>query len=134
MASIIANTSGALDLSAVDAQWVVEAARKLEALGHLRANWDSYGGKPLNQGIKKFTVQVLKSLRNEDLPIPAVVLGSGGTIQLEWHVKQKELEVELRDDNTIEFMKVLQNGDTTEGEARDNVAAALRGLSRWLQE
>jgi hypothetical protein len=124
--------AGVLDLSKDTASWVIEAAKKLEKLGRLRAGWDSYGGVPLKPGAKGLTVRVLDWLRTDELPVPAVVLGSGGTVQLEWRAKGKELEVELRDNSTIEYVKVSTSGDIEEGEATADLSGRLHDLSRWL--
>jgi len=58
-------------------------------------------------------------------------LGSGGTVQLEWRAKGKELEIELGKDNVIQFVKV-HNGNIEEGEERANLSQRLRGLTWWL--
>jgi hypothetical protein len=125
-------SGGTLVLSGSTASWVLDAAKKLEALGKLPAGWDSYGGLPLDSNAKKLTVSVLGWLGGNDLPVPAVVLGSAGTVQLEWRAKGKELEVELGKDNAVEFVKVYPNGDIEEGEEKANLPQRLRGLTRWL--
>jgi hypothetical protein len=130
-ATTLANS---LNLGGQTADWVIEATRKLEALARLRPGWDSYGGRPLKGEARKLTVQVLAWMRFEELPVPSVVLGSGGTVQLEWRRMGKELDVELRDDNTIEYVKVSPNGDVEEGEGEGNrdFSEKLHKLSHWL--
>lgn len=123
---------GSIALGGRTAGWVLEAAKKLENLGRLCTGWDSYGGVPLKQGAKNLTVRVLRLLCTDELPVPAVVLGSGGTVQLEWRARDKELEVELRDNDTMEFVKVSPGGDIEEGEARTDLPARLHDLSHWL--
>jgi len=108
-----------------------EAAKKLEDIGRLRAGWDSYGGVPLKLGSKDLTIRILRCLRTLDLPVPRVVLGSGGTVQLEWRTKDRELDVELRDNNSIEFVKVSPCGDIEEGEADCDVSTKVQDLVRW---
>jgi hypothetical protein len=125
-------SGGTLVLTGRTASWVMDVAKKLEALGRLPAGWDSYGGLPLDPNAKKLAVSVLGWLGGEELPVPAVVLGSGGTVQLEWRANGKELEVELGKDNSIEFVKVNPNGDIEEGEERANLPQRLRGLTWWL--
>jgi hypothetical protein len=122
----------ALDLSGDAAGWVVEAAKKLEALGRFRTGWDSYGGLPLRRGVKSLTLQVLGWLRKDELPVPRVVLGSAGNVQLEWRANGKELEIELRDNNSIEYVKVSPGGDIEEGESALNLSGSLRDLTGWL--
>lgn len=122
----------AIDLSGATAAWVVEAAKKLDRLGRFRVGWDSYGGLPLKPSAQNLTLQVLDWLREDELPVPAVVLGSGGTVQLEWKAKGKELEVELRDNDSIEFVKVSPSGTIEEGETSVNLSGKLHDLTSWL--
>jgi hypothetical protein len=127
------NAAGALNLSGDTAGWVIEAAKKLESLGRFRKDWDSYGGLPLKRGANHLTLNVLRWLRTDELPVPSVVLGSGGTVQLEWRAKGKELEIELRDNDTIEFVKIFPSGDIEEGEAASDLSGKLRDLTLWFR-
>jgi len=130
--------SGDLSLSTINlsgdtADWVIEAAKKLEALARFRKGWDSYGGLPLKQRAKELTLQVLRWLRKDELPVPAGVLAAGGSVQLEWKAKGKELEVELRDNETIEFVKVNPDGGIEdEGEVEKDLSRRLHDLTVWL--
>lgn len=127
-----ATSTDTIDLSGDTASWVVEAAKKLEALGRFQTGWDSYDGLPLRPGAKRLTLQVLGWLRKDELPIAAVVLGSAGTVQLEWCAKGKELEIELRDNDIIEYVKMLPNGEIEEGEAASDLSEKLLDLTGWL--
>jgi hypothetical protein len=125
---------GVLDLGGEKADWVMEAAKKLEAIGRLRAGWDSYGGSELDPEVKTFVVVVLQWLGRENLPVPAVVLCSPGTVQLEWRARGgKELEVELKQGGAIEFVKVSSKGNVEGGVAESNVRNELRNLTIWLR-
>ena len=117
-----------------EAEWVVEAAKELEAIGRLRAGWDSYGGLPLNAQVKRFVVRVLGWLGTDPLPVPAVVLCSPGTVQLEWRTRSgRELEVELKEGDAIEYVKVSPQGHVEGGLAVRNVLGELRNLTDWLR-
>lgn len=129
-----ATVSDTIDLGGDTASWVVEAAKKLEALRRFQNGWDSYGGLPLKRGAKHLTLQVLGWLRKDELPIPAVVLGSAGTVQLEWRAKGKELEVEIRDNDSIEYVKVSAAGEIEEGEAASDLSRKLHDLTGWLRQ
>jgi hypothetical protein len=131
---ILYSAAGSLDTLALcgdTADWVIEAAQKLEVLGRFRVGWDSYGGLPLRQMAKSLTIRVLHYLCEDELPVPAVVLGSAGTVQLEWKAKGKELEIELGENDTMEFVKVSPGGDIEEGEAMVD-PAKLHDLTSWL--
>jgi hypothetical protein len=125
-------SNGTLALNGSQASWVLEAAKKLDSLRLLQGGWDSYGGLPLDQEAKKLTVSVLGWLEGEELPVPAVVLGSCGNVQLEWRLSGRELEVDLRPDNTVEFVKIDKANVIGEGEENSNLPLKLRGLSWWL--
>jgi hypothetical protein len=123
---------GYLTFNGSTAAWVFEAAKKLEALGRLRPGWDSYGGLSLNPDARTLTVNVLGWLASNELPTPAVVLGSEGGVHLEWRVKGRELEVELGHGQSIAFVKVHPDGQVEEGEERANLPQELRRLTWWL--
>ena len=126
-------TSDALDLrEGAAAYWAFEAAKKLENLGALRQNWDSYGGLPLSPTAKRITFDALGWLKNQDLPVPAVVLGSAGTVHLEWRSKGRELEIGFGPAETIEFVKIDNQGHIEEGEADAEIRQRLRLLTSWL--
>jgi hypothetical protein len=132
--NVAIDLSGATYRNGYTAEWVLETAKKLDALGRRQPGWDSYGGLPLKRGAKTLTLHVLRWLRNEELPVPAVVLCSAGTVQLEWQSRGKELEVELRDNNTFEYMKVFPGGEIEEGEDDIDLSGRVHALSRWLQK
>ena len=113
------------------APWVIEAAKKLDAIGRLSVGWDSYGGASLDVEAKKMTANALGWLGGNNLPVPAVVLGSSGTVQLEWRANGRELEIELGK-NRIEFLRVDLDGSTEEGEERGDLPHKLRGLTWWF--
>jgi hypothetical protein len=123
---------GTLNLTGNSAAWVIEAARKLEALGSLHCGWDSYGGLPLTPTAKELTLRVLDWLGQNELPIPLVILGSSGDVHLEWRKKGRELEVELGGNRGIAFAKVHSTGEVEEGTEAVAMKDRLRNLSQWL--
>jgi hypothetical protein len=124
-------SAGRLVLHGSSAPWVIDAAKKLEAIGRLSTGWDSYGGAPLDPDAKRLTVNALGWLENDYLPVPAVVLGSSGSVQLEWRANGRELEVEL-DKNGIEFVKIHADSTIEEGEEKANLPQELQRLTWWL--
>ena len=111
--------------------WVIAATQKLERLAMLPSGWDSYGGRPLKQSARESTLKAISWLQQEELPIPAVVLGSKGTVQLEWHSGSKELDVDLGEGEDIGFVKCDDEGEPLEGRTGQG-AEELRRLTRWL--
>src|SRR5688572_11886887 len=113
------------------ADWVVAAAKKLDALARHKRGWDSYDGRPLDPHVHRFTLQVFMWLQTWPLPIPAVVLTSAGSIQLEWAAGGKELVLGL-DKTGIEYLKTAANGAMEEGTLAGNPARGVRDLAAWL--
>jgi hypothetical protein len=130
-------TTSALALDANTAAWVFAAVRKLDTLGRLKRNWDSHDGLPLTPGAKKITFDALGWLRNQDLPVPGIFLRSGGTVQIEWNLDGKTLELGLGERGISEYLKVDQQGIVDEVEdveyANDEARAKLQTLADWLK-
>jgi hypothetical protein len=112
--------------------WVAEAAKKLEAISGLQAGWDSYGGRPLTPAAKRSTVEVIRTLEGEDLPVPAVALCSGGTVQLEWRHNGRELDIDVGKGDEYEYVTCDQAGQVKEGRADRYSPSELSKLARWL--
>lgn len=73
-------------------------ASRLSRLGQLGANWDSYGGKPIDATVIAFASSMLNSLAPWALigvPAPTAVPARHGGIQLEWHSGPLDLEIEI---------------------------------------
>lgn len=135
---IAPSTTGlALSFDASTPTWVIEAARKLDALGSLGRNWDSYGGLPISPGARAITFDALGWLKNQDLPVPAVVLGSSGTVHLEWRSNGKKLELGFGENGMSEYLKVDRHGTAEDDEDMECADAEAREkityLAEWLR-
>lgn len=128
------STTGALAFDAETADWVFAAARKLENIAKLKRNWDSYDGLPLSPVARQTTYDALDWLKHRDLPVPAVVLGSAGTVHLEWYFQGKELEIGFENDGTVEYCKIENDGRADEGQEKQNyeIKKRLMQLAKWL--
>lgn len=112
--------------------WLLKSLEKLHHLSQLGPGWDSHGGLPLQPEVRDFAVCLLGWLEEEELPVPTVVLGSGGTVQFEWQVKGRELQVEVQAAGRLSWLKVHPDGDMEEGQVDPVIPDLLRGLVRWV--
>jgi hypothetical protein len=103
----------------------------LEALENLPPNWDSYGSIPPTPQALRGAEGLLRLLTVEAFPSPQVVPVPGGGVQLEWQVGPRGLEVEIRPDGSIEYLKV-EGEFMEEGPLLANQPDRLRELVRWL--
>lgn len=77
------------------ASWLGSATRKLNELGGLPVNWDSYGGLPLSPEMHAAARFLVEQIAEPGLPEPSIVPTSNGSVQLEWHGDAIDLELRL---------------------------------------
>ena len=117
--------------------------RRLVEFTKLPQNWDTYGGVPSSLVAYGRTVYLLRQWQEltrfwgETLPIPFVTLCGNGSIQLEWSLGRKSVEIEVPSDDSLAFgwMATLD----TSGEPKDYTGGfqdvsedQAKQLIRWL--
>jgi hypothetical protein len=75
--------------------WVQPTLKRLGQLLTLPRDWDSYGGLPVDPACVWAAWQLLLALMVEDTPVPSLVPTSRGGVQIEWHAKGIDLEIEV---------------------------------------
>jgi hypothetical protein len=73
--------------------WEQDVTNKIVNLTKFPDNWDGYNSPPLRDDVGTFALTVLKQLMLPQTPTPQVVPSAGGGVQLEWHEKEVDLEV-----------------------------------------
>lgn len=76
-------------------EWFKQAVTRLEDLLNLQPNWDSYGANPVNPEIAMYAINLLFELMDDALPMPSIVPTNRGGIQLEWHTRRGDLEIDI---------------------------------------
>jgi hypothetical protein len=66
------------------AQWA-PVTRRLEELIGLEQGWDGYTGSPVSFVNATFALSMLESICDSQVPLPQIVPGSSGDLQVEWH-------------------------------------------------
>ena len=92
--------------------------RRLDALGELVDNWDSYGGAPptplsletARRLLLKLDRQCRIRLGRDVDPFHIAPLPSGG-VQLEWTGSSKDIEVEVGPDGRLAYLLIDRSGD-----------------------
>src|SRR5580765_7878617 len=93
-----------------------EVLKRIDALRRLQRGWDSHDGLPLSADGHRIALDFLTGIRHHDLPVPRVVLASGGTLQFEWRLNSKELEIGCGESSTLEYVKVAAKSNVEEGQ------------------
>ena len=73
--------------------WVHRTAEAVLGLLALPENWDSYGAPPIPARSAVDAFNLINAIGQLPLPNPGVVPTSDGRIQVEWHVRNIDLEI-----------------------------------------
>lgn len=111
---------------------VKTVVEKIAELARLSENWDSYGSRPIQPAAIEKTIELLRELSKFDLPLPQIFPVPGGGIQLEWQNAERELEIELLSDGSVEFLIVDEEGEMREGQISPYSSAEIYRLVHWL--
>ena len=75
--------------------WYAEIETDLDKLIRLGDNWDGYFAPHVEFGIASFCLNLLINLCDENTPKPQIVPGVEGDLQIEWHVDDIEIELNI---------------------------------------
>lgn len=78
-----------------DFKWEEEVHRKLFSLLLLEPGWDGYKGLKPSAAAAMFAMQILHEIMSPLLGIPQIVPTPEGSIQLEWHQSDCDLEINI---------------------------------------
>lgn len=75
--------------------WQDEILLELNRIGTLGEGWDSYGARVVSVARLTQTYDLLNSIMADSTPVPSLVPTANGSIQIEWHTCELELEIRL---------------------------------------
>lgn len=84
-----------IELSGNEPQWLSPIASRLVTVINLPEGWDSYGAQQVDVSMLPATINLLANIMRETTLMPAIVPTQRGGIQLEWHARGIDLEVEV---------------------------------------
>jgi len=76
-------------------RWVAELKDRFDELTALPQGWDGYAGRPVSFNCAQFAANLLERLFVESVPAPQIVPGDDGTLQIEWHQNQFDIEIDV---------------------------------------
>lgn len=85
--------------------WLVQSLRRLDSVAGLSPDWDGEGSLPPDAQIVASAANLLQYLQRDDVPVPFICPIAGGSIQLEWSLRGREVEMELLDERTVAFLR-----------------------------
>jgi hypothetical protein len=97
----------------------------------LPKDWDSYGGQQVVPKPIEAAIRLLSLFMTDKCPLPSLVPTSAGGVQIEWHTKGVDLEIEIAPDGSA--LGQLDEGGRLSWEGRpEQHIAELRGLFQRL--
>jgi hypothetical protein len=114
--------------------WMLPIANALDELLSLPANWDSHGARALSLAYVPAVLQLLLEVMPDDAPLPAIVPTSGGGIQLEWHTRGIDLEVEFVTPTRVwGLYEDLRSGQVWEAELTFDRTLLVKAIAELAQ-
>ncbi|MCL4850147.1 MAG: hypothetical protein KJZ78_02055 [Bryobacteraceae bacterium] len=83
--------------------WLKPTIQVLTDLLQLPQNWDGYGASQVREQIAQQALLMLIEVMENDAPPPSIVPLSDGGVQVEWHRRGKNLEIEFPADEAPSF-------------------------------
>src|SRR5438093_6911026 len=79
----------------VTQQWREPVIKRLNVLVGLPPGWDGYEGTPVTFENAYFAMEMLDACCRGDDPIPQIVPGTNGDLQIEWHLEKGDIELHI---------------------------------------
>lgn len=111
--------------------WNAALGDRFNQICSLRPGWDGYRGAPVSFACAHFAATILEHLYTVGLPAPSLVPGSDGTMQIEWHRNQYDIELDVLAPNKV----IAYRYDHLSNEEDDiEVSNDFTVVSEWLKD
>ncbi len=91
--------------------WHRRISERIQELVRLAPGWDGYAGRPVSFETGMFACNVLSAIWRWDTPIPQIVPGSAGDLQIEWHMSDTTVELHVLGPNRVSAWRCVVEGD-----------------------
>jgi hypothetical protein len=124
------NISREID-SANSASWWAAVDRLLAELVALEPGWDGYQGLPVRRENAAFAKSMIGNICGPDSPLPQIVPGASGDLQVEWHTLGGDLELHV----SRPYRVSVWFEKSTENDSRElELTSDFKTISIWLNE
>ena len=111
--------------------WVEELEERFDVLTSLPRGWDGYAGLPVSFTCAQFAANLIERVYTRSLPAPQLVPMPDGTLRLEWHMNEFDVEIDvLGPYDVFAYRTDLLNDQEDELEIQTDFTE----LSDWVSE
>lgn len=111
--------------------WHRMISERIQELIRLSPGWDGYAGRPVRFDVGMFACNVLSAIWRWDTPVPQIVPGSSGDLQIEWHMSDTTVELHVKGPNRVSAWRCLTEGDP-DGEYID-LTNDFAPIEHWIE-
>ena len=105
---------------------------RLMELLHLPKGWDGPDSMPVKNEIAESALRVLCHIYRDELPIPSLVPGADGSLQMEWHCGDYDIELDILEPNLIDAWR---KNIKTDVEDEDEISTTdFKDVGTWIHQ
>ena len=127
----IFSRTGTVRVAHLRSDWMRDLRDRFDELTSLPKGWDGYNGRPVSFTCAHFAANLLERLANPEVPAPYLVPGSDGTVQLEWHRNNFDVEIEVLAPYQVIATRYSYDSDAAEELHLDS---DFTKLQVWIEE
>lgn len=112
------------------APWEKAAVQRLEELMRLRQGWDGHSAPPVGFYTAVFAFSMLKSICATDTPIPNILPGYHGDLQVEWRSQAIEIQLHVLAPNRVQAY--ISAPSMLDEDIEQNLQADFKSITEWV--
>jgi hypothetical protein len=113
-------------------KWRSEIEAKLGKLIQLKKGWDGYRGMPVSFGTANFALQMLENVCLVETPMPQLIPGVNGDLQIEWHSRVADIELHVRRPNSVHAWR--QNNFSNREYEEFDLTNNFQPILTWIKQ
>ena len=120
-----------LRLTPPQSPWIDELKMRFNELTALPRGWNGYTSHPVSFDCAQFAATLIERLFIAGIPTPQMVPGDDGTLQLEWHLNQYDVEIDILAPYNVHAVRHNhRNGEVQELELQMDFTP----LMEWIED
>ena len=112
--------------------WWMRVTQNLESLVALKPGWDGYRGEPVSLQNAFLAIRILENLYSDSLPLPQIVPGAKGDLQVEWLTHVADIELHITAPNRVSAW--IADEDTRPDGVECDLPTELSGIVERAKE